>query len=44
MHTGVEAGSPLAQLLEEFRSVPADLRFGDDGLHTTVTIERQPPR
>jgi hypothetical protein len=44
LHTGVEAGSPLAQLLEEFRSVRADLRFQDDGLHTTVTIERQPPR
>jgi hypothetical protein len=44
LHRGIDAGSPLAQLLEEFRSVRADLRFRDDGLHTTVTIERQPPR
>jgi hypothetical protein len=44
LHRGIDADSPLAQLLEEFRSVRADLRFHDDGLHTTVTIERKPPR
>jgi hypothetical protein len=41
---GVDADSPLARLLEEFRSVRADLQFRDDGLHTTIVIERQPPR
>jgi hypothetical protein len=44
LHAGLEAGSPLAQLLEEFRSVRADLRFRDDGLHTAVTVERQGTR
>jgi hypothetical protein len=44
LHAGLEAGSPLAQLLEEFRSVRADLRFRDDGIHTALTVERQAPR
>lgn len=41
LHAGLDAESPLGQLLEEFRSVRADLHFDDDGLHTAVTIERQ---
>jgi hypothetical protein len=43
LHAGLDADSPLGQLLEEFRGVRADLRFGHDGLHTAVTIERQGP-
>jgi hypothetical protein len=41
LHEGVDAKSLLGQLLEEFRSVRAELRLGDEGLHTMVTIERQ---
>jgi hypothetical protein len=40
---GVEEGSPLGQLLEQIRAVRADLRFREDGIHTTLTIERNPP-
>jgi hypothetical protein len=44
LHAGLEAGSPLAQLLEEFPRARADLRFRDDGIHTAVTVERHAPR
>jgi hypothetical protein len=37
----IEAASPLGQLLEQFRTLRADLRFQEDGINTTVTIERQ---
>jgi hypothetical protein len=36
-------GSPLARLLEQLKSVRADLRFREDGIHTVLTIERQKP-
>jgi hypothetical protein len=32
--------SPLNQLLETLRSVRADLRFREDGIHTVLTLER----
>jgi len=40
---GVEEMSPLGLLLEQVRAVRADLRFREDGIHTTLTIERKPP-
>jgi hypothetical protein len=32
---------PLTQLLEQLRSIRADLRFREDGIQTVVTIERR---
>jgi hypothetical protein len=33
--------SPLGQLLEQFRTIRADLRFKEDGINTVLTIERK---
>ncbi len=33
--------APIKQLLEQLRSIRADLRFREDGIHTTVTVDRQ---
>jgi hypothetical protein len=43
LRAGLDADSPLAQLLEEFRTLRADLRFREDGIHTVVTVERRLP-
>ena len=32
--------SPLNFLLDQLKSVRADLRFREDGIHTVLTIER----
>jgi hypothetical protein len=40
-HAGVAQTSPLEHLLQEFRTIRADLRFKEDGINTVVTIERQ---
>jgi hypothetical protein len=42
-HEGIDEASPLGQLLDQLRTVRADLRFREDGVHTTVTIERKSP-
>jgi hypothetical protein len=42
-HRGVEEMSPLGLLVEEIQRVRADLRFREDGVQTTLTIERKPP-
>lgn len=39
-HKGIATDSPLARLLQEFRTLRVDLRFREDGVHTTVTWER----
>ncbi len=44
LHAGLDADSPLGRLLEDLRSLRADLRFTEDGVQTAVTIERQGPR
>ncbi len=36
--------TPLARVLEQLRSVRADLRFREDGIHTVLTIDRQPKK
>jgi hypothetical protein len=41
-HQGVAATSPLGFLLDHLRSVRADLRFHEDGIFTTLTIDRKP--
>ncbi len=39
-HETLDEKSPLAQVLEQFRSIRADLRFREDGVHTVLTVER----
>jgi hypothetical protein len=41
LQAGIEDNSPLGRLLDQIRTVCADLRFREDGVHTTVTIERK---
>jgi hypothetical protein len=39
--TILDPDSPLGHLLDKTRDIDADLRFREDGVHTTVTIRRQ---
>ena len=41
LNAGVETKSPLGQLLEQFATIRADLRFREDGIHTTLTFRRE---
>jgi hypothetical protein len=41
VHKELADGAPLGRLLEQLRSVRADLRFREDGVHTVLTIDRQ---
>lgn len=41
-HKGLAVNSPLHGLLDAFRTIRADLRFREDGIHTTLTIDRRP--
>ncbi len=36
----IDAGSPMAQMLEEFEAIRADLRLREDGIHTTLTFRK----
>jgi hypothetical protein len=40
-HAGIEDGSPLDRLIDQFRTLRADLRFREDGVHTVLTLERR---
>jgi hypothetical protein len=40
-HKGVEPDSPLGRLLDQVRTLGVDLRFREDGIHTTITLERK---
>jgi len=40
LHTDADAGAAGAQLLQQIGSVRTDLRFREDGVHTTVTLRR----
>lgn len=40
LHKGIEAKSPLGVMLEEFTSIRAELRFREDGIHTTLTMSK----
>ena len=40
LQPGVDADSPAGQLLQQLMSIRADLRFREDGVHTTVTLRR----
>jgi hypothetical protein len=35
------AASPVETLLQQLRTIRADLRFREDGIHTTITLERK---
>ncbi len=39
-HTDLAEDSPLARLLREIRTLRADLRFREDGVHTVLTLDR----
>jgi hypothetical protein len=38
-HDAIENDSPLGRLLDEFRSLRADLRFREDGVHTELILD-----
>jgi len=40
LHETLAENAPLARLLSEFRTLRADLRFREDGIHSVLTIER----
>jgi hypothetical protein len=40
LHTALDDDSPLRDLLQHLASVRTDLRFREDGIHTTLTLER----
>jgi hypothetical protein len=40
-HAALAEGAPLKVLLGQLRALRADLRFREDGIHTTLTIDRQ---
>ncbi len=44
LNSTIAADSPLARLLEQVPSLRADLRFREDGIHTVVTLKREPAK
>jgi hypothetical protein len=40
LNPGIEPTSPLGRMLEQFATIRADLRFREDGIHTTLTMKR----
>jgi hypothetical protein len=40
-HRTLAENAQIKQLLEQLRSIRADLRFREDGIHTTLTVDRQ---
>ncbi len=42
LHRDLDETSPLARLLGRLESVRADMRFRDDGVLGTVTVQRKP--
>jgi hypothetical protein len=41
LNDDLAAKAPLATLLDQVRTIRADLRFREDGVHTTLTLERK---
>jgi hypothetical protein len=41
LHPSLAKDAPLGQLLEQFQTLRADLRFREDGVNTVLTIQRQ---
>jgi hypothetical protein len=42
LHAKLADGTALGQLLAQFQTMRADLRFREDGIHTMLSIRRQP--
>jgi hypothetical protein len=42
LHPRLAADAPLARLLRQIQTLRADLRFREDGVHTTLTIRLEP--
>jgi hypothetical protein len=40
-HKTLADNAPIQQLLEQLQTIRADLRFREDGIHTTLTVDRQ---
>jgi hypothetical protein len=40
-HKTLAENAQIRQLLEQLQSIRADLRFREDGIHTTLTVDRQ---
>src|SRR5205085_2089278 len=40
LHAVIDAASPAGALLQQLASIRADLRFREDGVHTTVTLKK----
>src|SRR5262245_30839283 len=40
LHSAMADTSPIARFLEQYPSLRVDMRFREDGLHATLTIER----
>jgi hypothetical protein len=40
LHGRLAADAPIARLLKQWNNLQADLRFREDGIHTTLTLER----
>jgi hypothetical protein len=43
LHAGIDKGSPLDQLLDQFRTLRVDFRFREDGVNSVLTMERKGP-
>ncbi len=44
LNAAIEPGSLGSQLLQQLTSMRADLRFREDGIHTTVTLQKRPAK
>jgi hypothetical protein len=40
LNKGIDAASPMSKMLDQFATIRADLRFREDGIHTTITMKR----
>jgi hypothetical protein len=40
-HQALKEDAPLRHVLEQLRSIRADLRFREDGIHTVLTVDRR---
>jgi hypothetical protein len=41
LNLDADANTPLAKVLDQFATIRADLRFREDGIHTTLTMSRK---
>ena len=41
LHSAIADDSPVQRLLEQFPNLRVDVRFREDGMHATVTVQRK---